>query len=660
MEPRADTPGDTIQLEQLVAKLDDAVARLAQASDFAKATQIGPVLDLSRRVLASAGGVGVLYERVAPMEDAGVFAGTDWANPEILQASLAANTLKHGKAQTVTLECLSQIRLLAVAQRDYFHSRISSEQAQHFLAQALGLNLDLLFGQTDEIARQRSASVQAGLANLYTFVVERIGYGRVLDQVIDEIWRILAQRPIMVANVKAMITQISIWMAQHPSEGAGAGWGADRLISALYGPTASSREDPGLEVYAGRLDAMDGQSLANEAGGCARAMHDTGLVSPYHAVLLRHLVEVDPDLLPTALGLSSTGIDALRSYSDLVHALILKAVHPETCQAVYGLALMLERGILYMPPTAPALWRQLHLEPSAHTAEALRLAFGDARPADVWLLGGVLNMLGQPLGVGQGNNPTCQSARALAMWAYTDPDYLLQLVAWAARDDEVVIQFEGQPISSRQLQSGMAAVPPGDVDPVSTVLVPHLDRIYVEMGRLCGDRGEDPHRWVNPELHGWWAGRGYDIAVDVSTGKLLDHQGFVRRFYAAYHPFYNGNQAVIHPQPAGIAVTDGAARYVGWHAIAVFRVAIDQDGVMRVYFFNPNNDSGQDWGNGVEVSTEGRGERFGESSLPIDQFASRLYLYHFDPLERGNPEAVPADEVAHVGELARNSWAADR
>ena len=104
------------------------------------------------------------------------------------------------------------------------------------------------------------------------------------------------------------------------------------------------------------------------------------------------------------------------------------------------------------------------------------------------------------------------------------------------------------------------------------------------MGRRCAGRGEDPHRWVNPELHGWWVGRDYRIAVDVATGQLMDHEGFVRRFYGVYHPFYNGNQPVIHPQPAGLAVTDSAGRFIGWHAIAIYRVAIDQDRVMRVYF----------------------------------------------------------------------------
>jgi hypothetical protein len=272
----------------------------------------------------------------------------------------------------------------------------------------------------------------------------------------------------------------------------------------------------------------------------------------------------------------------------------------------------------------------------------------------------VLSVLGQPLGIGQGNNPTCQSARAISMWAYTDPDYLLQMISWAARDNEVVMQFEGQALSSQVLQPGLAAGHLADVDPVSAVLVPHIDRIYMEMGRLVQGRSEDPHRWINPELHGWWVGRGYRIAVYVPTGKLIAYDDFIRQFYATYHPFYNGDQPVIHPQPAGLAITDSAARFIGWHAIAIYRVALDQEGVMRVYFYNPNNDSGQDWGQGTVVSTEGHGERFGESSLPVDQFASRLYIFHYDPMEQGHPELVPEDAIARVIDLARGSWAQDR
>ncbi|MFI0469560.1 hypothetical protein ACH347_36280 [Saccharopolyspora sp. 5N102] len=182
----------------------------------------------------------------------------------------------------------------------------------------------------------------------------------------------------------------------------------------------------------------------------------------------------------------------------------------------------------------------------------------------------------------------------------------LKVVVWAARDDEIFMHFEGQAVSSKDSVSGVASTLPMDLDPVSLLVVPHLDRIYAEMGRRCADRPGDPHRWVNPEFHGWWAARGFWINVEVATGKLVDLGAFLRQFHASYHPSYNGGQSVIHPQPAGVAVTDSAARYVGWHSITILRVAPDPQDVMRVYFFNPNNDSGQDWGDGVVVSAAGK------------------------------------------------------
>jgi hypothetical protein len=246
------------------------------------------------------------------------------------------------------------------------------------------------------------------------------------------------------------------------------------------------------------------------------------------------------------------------------------------------------------------------------------------------------------------------------MWAYNMPAELLRILAWAARDDEIVMRFEGNSISSRELGTGLATEPPVDVDAVSLVTVPHLDRIYFEMGLRSAGRGEDPHKWVNAEFHGDHVGHGFRIAVDVFTGGLKDFEGFVRDFYAAYHPIYNGNIPVINPQPAGIAVTDSATRFLGWHAITIQRLALDSDEVMRVYFFNPNNDSGQNWGDGIVTSTQGHGELYGEASLPVAEFASRLYVFHYDPIEKGEPSDIPADEVDRAMQLARSSWASGR
>ncbi len=655
-------PGDREgKLNKLSAQLDEAVRLMAQAPSFAKAGKLRRVLDTARRLLLVEGGCEVLERQAQALEAVGIFAGSDWDCPQILVPSLTPYSLKSAEPDTVVVEALSELRLLAVALGHYEHAGVSAEQAHHYLTQVLAINLDLLFGVPSEAERTQQGRLALASRALVRHLAERIGYEHIIDRLIDEIWRLLRQRPIQVDGIKQMVTQIAVCRADPAIDLGASGQGADRLVSSLYGTTNACREDPGVDIYRERLLAMDQVALQSEATGFARSMHDTGLVSPYHAVLLRHLLDHSDHLLAEALGVSSTGRDCLLCYAQLIRAIIEMCVYPDTAQGIYGLALMLERGILYQPPVAPGLWRQLALPLSEGCRQRLALLYGRQSPsAEARLMAGVLCMLGLPLGVGQGNNPTCQSARALSMWAYNDPDYLLQMVAWAARDDEIIMHFEGQPISSQESLSGVAAEIAPDLDPVSLVVVPHLDRIYAEMGRRCAGRDGDPHQWINPEFHGWWSGRGFRINVDVSTGLMDDLDGFLRHFYASYHPFYNGNQPVIHPQPAGIAVTDSAARFIGWHAITILRVALDPSDQMRVYFFNPNNDSGQDWGHGIVVNTAGKGERFGEASLPFDQFASRLYIFHFDPLERGVLANVPAEELQAVTNCIRSSWGVGR
>ncbi|OAZ89967.1 hypothetical protein [Halomonas sp. G11] len=652
------TPDD--KLNGLLTNFDDAVRLLSQAPASSKPAELPRVLDTARELLMLDGGTQALEQRAQAFEAAGVFLGSDWETPQYLVPTLTTFALKSTDPNVVVIETLSEIRLLAVAKGVYAHPLVSEEFAHHYLTQVIAINLWLLFTAPSEAEREQQGRLAVIPRQLFQYLAERIGYEHIIDQLIDEIWRILKQRPIQVESIKQMITQISLCQANPEIDLGSSGQGADRLVSSLFGPTQACREDPGIDIYRERLDGMDQSALQAEATGFARAMHDTGLVSPYHAVLLRHLLEEGDHLVSEAFGLSSTGRDCLLCYRELVHALIRGSVYPATAQAVYGLALMLERGILYQPPVAPAMWRQLNLPISEWSQARLNIAYGESASPRARLLEGVLCMLGLPLGVGQGNNPTCQSARALSMWAYNDPDYLLQMVAWAARDDEIIMHFEGQAISSMASLSGVATELPIDLDPVSLIVVPHLDRIYAEMGRRCVGREGDPHRWVNPEFHGWWSGRGFRINVDVATGQLIDLNDFILHFYACYHPYYNGNQPLIHPQPAGIAVTDSAARFIGWHAITILRASLDPNDVMRVYFYNPNNDSGQDWGDGVKVSTAGHGERFGEASLPFSQFVSRLYIYHFDPLERGELATVTEDELDTVKRYLQQSWGAER
>ncbi|MDZ7670504.1 MAG: hypothetical protein U5Q16_14200 [Gammaproteobacteria bacterium] len=660
-QSQSQAPAPDALPERLRQSFERTIDHLLRATSADKVRYRDKMLDICQRLLATPGGRAYLYEHVGLLDQAGLFEGSDWEDPSVLSPGLVGDTLSSADPPTAVLEMVSEIRLLAVANGDLYHRGMIPDQARHFLTQVLALNLNRFLTIGGEAERARDDALADLVDEQFAYLKDNVGLGDILGKLIEEIWRIMDQRPIQVDQVKIMISQIAVAMQGAAGDASEGALGADRLVSALFGPTTGCREDPGLPVYEERLAAMDSATLQHEAAGFARAMHDTGLVSDYHTVFVRWLVaHGEAAMLPTALGLSSTGIDCLRCYQDLIHHLILETISPDTSQTVYALAMMLERGVLYIPPVGPALWRQSGLRLTPAAAQRLTAAYGPAVPPEMRLLAGVINLLGLPLGVGQGNNPTCQSARALSMWAYSDPDYLLYLVAQAAVFDDVIMRFEGQPIYAAAARATHAPLALMDVDPVSVVLVPLLNGVYEEMGRLCEDRGEDPHRWINREFHGWWVGGEFNIAVDVTDGALIELRSFLERFWATYHPLYNGNQPVIHPQPAGIAVTDSAARFIGWHAITILRVAMDQARVMRVYFFNPNNDSGQNWGNGVEVSTHGHGEHNGEASLPFVDFASRLYIFHADPLQRAGYVQVPEEELDDAMVMVRESWGAER
>ncbi len=649
------------QRDRLIGTLDLAIERLERSRPFAKERHKGPVLDLVSRILLLPGGMDAVGVRAIRMDGAGVFSGSDWDRPETLLPQLSGTTLQSEDPAFRAIEAISLARFVQVATGAARHDNLHDEQARHFLTQVLALNLKDTFGQDDEATRAMGVRYDAK-RRVLSHVATHFGLTDVLGVLVTEIWRLLDQRSIQVAVAKDMIAQIALAMHERGTEPGSARIGAERLVSALFGPTTASLDDPGIDLYLDRLAHTDDAGLTREATGFARAMHDTGLVSDYHVAFLNWAVTYrDRPLVPEALGLSTTGLDCWRHYRPLVEDLIQNAVTLSTPQSVYGLAMLLERGVLHHAPMVPALRRQLRLSLGGASRDRIAQGFGKIVSPETHLLAGVLQVIGQPLGVGQGANPTCQSARAIAMWALNDPDYLLHLVAQAAEFDTVLMQFEGTPIDSKMLPAGLAGEGPIDADPVSVLLVSHLDRIYAQMGRLCADRPGDPHRWVNPQFHGWWVARDCAVAVNVSTGQLSDYDAFLRRFYATYHPGFNGGRPLGHPQPAGVAVTDPQQQFVGWHAIAILRVAEDQSGQMRVYFYNPNNDSGQDWGGGVVVSTSGNGERFGEGSLEFEKFLSRLYLFHDDPLrDEAIRHDVPDQLIGEPHDLAVASWAALR
>ena len=178
---------DTDILQPLLKNLDDAVGKLAAAPDFSKPARLGRVLDTARRVMLQDGGVSEIEARAQQLEQAGLFVGTDWASPQILVPALTTHSLKSPDAATVVTECVSALRMLAVARGGYVHPCISDEQALHYPKQMLAINLAMLFGPLTEAERETQGRLAEVPPALMRHLAERVGYEHIIDSLIDEI-----------------------------------------------------------------------------------------------------------------------------------------------------------------------------------------------------------------------------------------------------------------------------------------------------------------------------------------------------------------------------------------------------------------------------------------------------------------------------------------
>jgi len=644
---------------RLAEDFESVLQRLEAARAFAKFTHQEQLLSRARKLLRSPEGIEKLYEFAPRFDSAGLFEGSDWFDPSTLQVALVSGTLRAG-GPIAMLECLSELRLLAIAEGASSNAAMMPAEARSYLEHVLAGNLDLLFPVATEEAREADPEAAERVKNLFDFILNRIGAATILNALIFEIERVLMQRPIMVQRAEALLRAAYRATTDLPDDDA-AVFRAREWINALNGPSPLSRAGSRDDYVAG-LEQLDINALAEEAHTFGQAMARTGLVSAQHADLLRHLVDNAPELIGPALSLNAVGKVSLGAHQTLISDLIRFCIWRETARSIYGLSKLLEQGMTFIRPVLPGLRRLIVLSIHPDVADKLRTAseWADPPDANVLLLAGTLSVLGQPRGVDQGHNPTCQSARAISLWAQNDIGYLLELIAYAARENEVVMDFEGTQIRSSELSFGLATTLHTELDPVSLLLTTHLDRVYMEMSRMTIGREGDGHRWVNPELHGWWVHRGFGELISTATGAITGCDDFLRTFFVAYHPLYNGGRDLVYAQPCGIATTNFNAELVGWHAISIQRVAYDPAGEWRVYFFNPNRDKGQNWGQDIVTSTHYHGELEGESSLPFEQFLARVYVFHYKRRETGDKNVVPDDAIARVRQLIAESWAAKK
>lgn len=637
----------------------ESLAAVREALPLGRPEKLSRLLSHVDALCRSPEGLRQLYRRLPEGLADSVFQQNAWSDPSQLVPSLVGGTLLAGHP-TSTLEVLSELRMIAIAEGLLSSETLSPEAARNFLTEALVSNFDLAF---DSFSSESWSAYPAGelkkVRHLFAFLVEHVPLDKLKKKLEEEVSVLTAHRPLSTWRLEKILKTADQHLKPDPADPAD-----EQLldyIDALLRPTLNASMHPRLKDYSLHLATLDRQALEKECRQMGAKMAKTGLVSLHHVALLRFAADHRPDFIPILLQLDDHGQVEFERHRSFVIMLIKAFIVPATKQAAYGLGRILDRNLLSRPISWNALNRLLRIQVHPRIAEMLLKSNHSEFPATAiqLLVGGLLAVLGQPLGLRQGNNPTCQSARAISMWSRHAPGKLINMLVDAAVADNIAFRYEGELIESSTLQEGLIRQFDYKLDSVSVVLVPHLDKIYNAMMTRASQKHptEDPHSSVNPSFYGQWIPTGFISAYNPALHAIYQYDRFVRVFYASFHPDYNGGNHLVYPMPLGIFVTDAGANMLGFHAISLLRIARDRKGHWRAYFFNPNSEGRQNWGQDIRPSVKGHGEEPGESSLPVPAFISRVYAYHYNSVQLGSkPKAVPAAIVDHVRQLARESW----
>ncbi|QCK16619.1 hypothetical protein [Mangrovivirga cuniculi] len=649
--------------EQLITKnqhhkINELFTEFSEATSLTRPDKANKLMGQIDMMIDTRNGIEYIYEMIDDLTQAGLFLDSPWSDPSKLVATLVNGTLKSGHPNS-TIEILSELRLLAIAKGKIKNATVNRDEAENYIQEVIVSNLEFVFNEPLEETRLVMSDHELlKVHSFFQFVSEEIHLDGVKLKLAEELTLICEQRPVVTEKQRKIIELINEKIDLDPEKPEDAK--LYKFQSSIYAPTKNSK-GKSIEEYNEFLNGLNEEELKEESKEMGRSMNEFGLVSRHHAVLLLHiLANVQYNLVPPCLGLNAVGKAKWNEYAKTLSGIIMQTVHPYNTQCIYGLAKMLEKGIISREAVRSGLFNlatiKIHPKVEERIIKSTRSPH-DEVTARQYLIGALFRILGQPLGVGQGNNPTCQSARGISMWSEHAPAKLINMIQTAAVHNDLMFRFEGQEIKASLTGKGLVQKLDHNLDAVSVTLVPMLDKIYNEMMLRASGRGEDPHKWVNPALYGQWIQIGFASAYDYLTNAIVDFDGFVRVFYSMCHPEFNGGHKLIYPNPVGIFITSSKGEMLGFHAVSLLRVAKDPNDVMRAYFLNPNNEGRQDWGQEIKPSVYGNGELHGESSLPIHEFAARTYAFHFNSLEvHSRMELIPSAEVRKVKQLAQESW----
>lgn len=604
-------------------------------------------------------GLGYCYTHIEAILQTGILDDTPWEEAAHLVPALVGGTLRAGFPNNV-LEVLSEIRMVKIAQGAYKDPPVSPDQAQLFLEDMIIANFNLAFlDYSEEMRQQMSESEQKRIKTLFHFLLRHVPLVNLKDKLSEEVINMANQRPISTHRLEEMLALVHDHLTLSPTAEEDAI--LHQFVAAMYYPTKATQEHTTHDAYLTFLAQCDKDARVTELQLLGKTLYNTGMASAYHYLALHYVLLHHPAELRHLLHLNGHGKAELNTHLSLVVELAEYCITLHNRQVMYGLARMLERNMLSRKPVWYAL-RKLKgatVHPGM-AAKLLKIRHPESQMnAHQILLGGTIQVLGQPIGIGQGNNPTCQSARGISMWSQHAPGKLLNYIIDAASSDNLYFRYEGEVLEAQKLPVGTTATFDFELDPVSIVLVPLLDRIYNEMMRqaMVKHYQEDPHVSVNPAFYGHWIQTGFASAYDPIQHAIVNYERFVRLFLASFHPEYNGGHHFIYPVPLGIFITSAKAEFVGFHAVSLQRIDQSPQGEWRAYFYNPNNEGRQNWGQDIQPTVWQNGEQHGESSLPLLSFVSRVYAFHYNTIgiEEKLP-SVPAEAVQNTTDLARSSW----
>ena len=573
------------------------------------------VLEEAATLLTEPNGLVKIFKYSHLFDEAGLFAGKPWENVRKLNPVLVRGTF-HAGGIMATAEALSNLRILAIARGDYIHPEMSAYEATEFLTKVMALNLDLLLMRETEENRVLQLYKDKQASEILGFIADHCFSPLVFQNLYKEVDNLAVQRPIVTDKILKLIAsakRLAGGLEESDSS-------LSHYENAVYSPSdlavASS-----LENYESKLKNCNDLLLIREANQLLTSMKQTGLVSPFHVLFLNYINNEKKDLLQSMLCVDETARENLRLNLPFVSSLIHSAVTMKTRRCIYGLIRLLQRDVFtkeFVSEVEKLIDVPVHDEIKNRLTAVHKIT--DPNVLRSLLVSEMISVLGQPLGIGQGFNPTCQSTRALSYWSQKEPVILLKMFNTFLENGKITIDFEGRPLTSDRLLH-LSLDDEDNIDTVSLLLIPHLDSIYFEMLKSAKGRGQDPHKWINPSFHlkGIWT---------EFSDSYSDFE-FTAKFHRYYHPSYNPNVNEGLPQPAGITIYNQSGQPLGAHAVLIQRVGTDLSGCIRVYFYNPNNDSLQVWGNSIRTSVSGNGEQEGESSLPFDDFLHCLYAFHY-------------------------------